>query len=191
MELKGAEATVKITDDEVMKLRQPKKYRHKELDTRLREERTEEEFRNLERSIKYGVEAPEPEKKGSTTLELQKIEGEPVKKVIESQSEIMESIGRNVAKMHSADVIHGDLTTSNIIWTGDEAYLIDFGLSEVSNRVEDRAVDIHLLKQVLNSSHPEVAGETWERFVKGYREYEDSEEVLEQLEEVESRGRYK
>ncbi|MFT4868365.1 MAG: TP53 regulating kinase-like protein [Candidatus Nanohaloarchaea archaeon] len=103
---------------------------------------------------------------------------------------MMKELGENVALLHSIDIIHGDLTTSNAI-ADEEIYLIDFGLSFRSQRIEDRAVDIHLLKQVLESSHPEVSKEAWQNFLKGYSEYEDSEKVLEQLEEVEQRGRYK
>ncbi|MFB6241602.1 MAG: KEOPS complex kinase/ATPase Bud32 [Candidatus Nanosalina sp.] len=191
MKLKGAEATLTIEDSEVIKKREPKEYRDEELDKRLREERTEEELLNLERSIKHGVKAPEPEKIDSSTLRMEKINGMTVKEVLRDQQEVMEKLGKNIGKMHSADVIHGDLTTSNAIWTEEEIFLIDFGLSEVSGRMEDKAVDIHLLKQVLNSSHPDVADEAWKEFVQGYKEYDNSEEVLEQLEDVESRGRYK
>jgi len=103
----------------------------------------------------------------------------------------MKSYGTNIAYLHSTEIIHGDLTTSNAMVSNGELYVIDFGLSFRSQRLEDKAVDIHLLKQVLNSSHPEVAERAWQKFVEGYSEYEKSDEVLEQLEDVEKRGRYK
>ncbi|MFB6114840.1 MAG: KEOPS complex kinase/ATPase Bud32 [Candidatus Nanohalobium sp.] len=189
MKQKGAEATVTAEDGKVIKEREPKKYRHRDLDTKIREERTETEVKLMEEAIRYGVNAPEPEKIGNTTLEMEKIEGRPLKEVVEDRPEIMEQYGENVAKMHSADIIHGDLTTSNAI-VDEGLYIIDFGLSFRSDRVEDKAVDIHLLKQVLNSSHPEVADKAWESFLEGYRP-ENREDVLEQLKEVEKRGRYK
>jgi Kae1-associated kinase Bud32 len=189
MEIKGAEASVEIRDEEVVKKRDEKKYRHPELDERIREERTREEVKNTRRAVKYGVNAPEAEKKDEDTIKFDRIEGKTWKESEDIES--MESVGENVAKMHHGDVIHGDLTTSNIIVKNGEAYLIDFGLSEVSERIEDKAVDIHLLKQILEASHPDKAEEAWKNFLKGYNEYDESKEVLERLEEVELRGRYK
>lgn len=186
MEYRGAEATVEV-NDEVVKKREPKKYRHPELDERLRTERTSTEARIMKAARKHGANVPPVEKVDETTLEMEKVNGEPLKDVIEPEH--LRAYGRNVAYMHSADIIHGDLTTSNAI-LGGELYVIDFGLSFRSQRIEDRAVDIHLLKQVLESSHPELE-DSWKQFVKGYSEYDQSDEVLEQLEDVESRGRYK
>lgn len=191
MEYRGAEARVEIQDDQVLKKREPKKYRDEDLDLRLRKERTQEELKNMKRARKYGANTPRAEKTSETSLKIEKIDGETAKEIIEVRPELAENLGENVAKIHSGDVIHGDLTTSNAIWTGEDFYLIDFGLSQVSDRTEDRAMDVHLLKQVMYSSHPEVADKAWESFLRGYDDYEGSEEVLERLEEVESRGRYK
>lgn len=189
MKEKGAEATVTVEESKVIKDREPKKYRHRDIDTKIREERTSTEVKLMEEAIKYGVNAPEPEKTGETTLEMEKINGKALKEIIEEKPEIMKAYGENIAKMHSADIIHGDLTTSNAL-VGEEIQIIDFGLSFRSDRTEDKAVDIHLLKQVLNSSHPEIAEEAWNSFLSGYSP-ENREEILEQLKEVEKRGRYK
>lgn len=189
MKEKGAEATVTVTDDRVVKSRKEKKYRHPELDQKIRKERTDTEVKLMKEAIKYGVNAPRPEKTGESEIEMDKIDGRPLKEVIDQRPGLLKDYGENVAKMHSADVVHGDLTTSNAL-VDEGLYLIDFGLSFRSDRVEDKAVDIHLLKQVLNSSHPGIADEAWEQFLDGYRP-DNREEVLEQLEEVEKRGRYK
>jgi Kae1-associated kinase Bud32 len=188
---KGAEAEVEIREQQVVKRRPEKKYRHPELDKKIREERTETEEKLITEARKYGVSVPEAEKKDNSTIELEKIEGEKLKEVVEEKPEILEGFGENIALLHSTDIIHGDLTTSNAIADSGKIFLIDFGLSFRSQRTEDKAVDIHLLKQVMESSHPEAADEAWENFLKGYSEYEDSDKVLEQLEEVEQRGRYK
>ncbi|MFT4893129.1 MAG: Kae1-associated kinase Bud32 [Candidatus Nanohaloarchaea archaeon] len=188
---KGAEAEVEIREQKVVKRRPEKKYRHPELDKKIRKERTETEEKLITEARKYGVSVPEAEKKDNSTIELEKIEGEKLKEVVEEKPEILESLGENIALLHSTDIIHGDLTTSNAIADSGKIFLIDFGLSFRSQRTEDKAVDIHLLKQVLESSHPEAADKAWENFLKGYSEYEDSDKVLEQLEEVEQRGRYK
>ena len=101
----------------------------------------------------------------------------------------MVEVGKNIQKLHEAGLIHGDLTTKNIISNG-EITLIDFGLSQASTNVEDRAVDLHLLKQILESSHPEHFEEAWNNFLNNYRP-EFRENVMKRLEEVEERGRYK
>lgn len=188
---KGAEAEVEIRDEEVVKRRPEKKYRHPELDKKIREERTETEEKLISEARKYGVNVPEAEKTGDSTIELEKIEGEKLREKVENNPELLEELGENIALLHSTDIIHGDLTTSNAMVENEEVFLIDFGLSFRSHRIEDKAVDIHLLKQVLETSHPEVAETAWQNFLKGYCEYEDSDKVLEQLEEVEQRGRYK
>jgi len=189
MKEKGAEATVETKNGKVIKTRKKKKYRHKQLDDKIRKERTETEVKLMNEAIKYGVNAPSPEKKGKSTIEMEKIDGRPLKEVIEENKDLMKELGENIAKIHSANVIHGDLTTSNVL-IDKQVYVIDFGLSFRSERVEDKAVDIHLLKQVLNSSHPEIAEKAWKKFLEGYRP-ENRKEILEQLKDVEKRGRYK
>ncbi|MFB6116778.1 MAG: KEOPS complex kinase/ATPase Bud32 [Candidatus Nanosalina sp.] len=187
---RGAEAVIRFQEDSVEKKRVSKNYRHEKLDERIREQRTEEELRNIRRARKYGVNVPETEKKSENTLSQEIVEGKKLRDVIEENKDLMEDVGENIGRMHSADVIHGDLTTSNIMYDG-EIKIIDFGLSQVSDRIEDKAVDIHLLKQVMKSSHPKVSDKAWKKFLNGYRSYEESKKVLRQLEEVESRGRYK
>jgi len=188
---KGAEATVEIGEGQVVKKRTEKKYRYEKLDEKIRKERTETGKNLLSEANKYGVNVPEVKKTDASTLELEKIEGETLKNKVENKPELLEKLGENISLLHSIDIIHGDLTTSNAIVEDSEVFLIDFGLSFRPQRTEDHAVDIHLLKQVLESSHPEMAEKAWRNFLEGYREYEESEDVLEQLEEVEQRGRYK
>ena len=95
-------------------------------------------------------------------------------------NKVAHKIAESLDKMHAGDNIHGDLTTSNmmikpniplqnlfagnnkplsakeIIATGDigQLYLIDFGLSFMSAKIEDKAVDIYVLKRALISTHP-------------------------------------
>ena len=184
----GAEAHVTLENGMVKKERPLKSYRHPELDSRLRTERTETEARLMEDARRHGVNVPEISSVDDNSIMMDRIEGEKLRDNLEIQS--FQSLGRNIAYLHETDIIHGDLTSSNVI-VGKEVYIIDFGLSFRSQRIEDRAVDIHLLKQVLESSHPQKADEMWESFLKGYREYRRYEEVMERLEEVEERGRYK
>lgn len=189
MIIQGAEAEVKI-NEEVTKKRSSKKYRHPRLDKRLREERTDTEARLLKDADRSGVNVPKVLEETEDTLKLQKIEGPILKEAITEKPDLAQALGRNVAKLHASDIIHGDLTTSNSIM-GEDLYLIDFGLAFRSQRTEDKAVDIHLFKQVLNSSHPQIAETAWNKFIEGYKEYEKNKAVMERLEEVEKRGRYK
>lgn len=190
--IEGAEASLEFTDGKVVKKRHRKDYRHPELDRKIREERTEQEAQVMRAARQNGVNVPRVEKLDEETLEIEEIEGEQLKDVLEDSLEAMEDLGRNTARLHDAGIIHGDLTTRNAMLSGENGvFLIDFGLAFRSDRIEDRAIDIHLLKQVLESSHPGVEKQAWGKFLKGYTEHEDSEEVLERLEEVEKRGRYK
>jgi len=189
--IKGAEATIRIEDDIVSKRREPKNYRHSDLDYKIRTERTDTEVRLIKDAKRHNVNVPEAEKVDDFTIEMEKIDGKILKETLSDNPNIMEDYGRNIGYLHSTEIIHGDLTTSNAMVSENKLYVIDFGLSFRSQRLEDKAVDIHLLKQVLKSSHPEIAEKAWESFVKGYSQYERSDEVLEQLKDVEKRGRYK
>ncbi len=76
---------------------------------------------------------------------------------------IATAIGYTLALMHDNNVIHGDLTTSNMIIRNKELYFIDFGLSHVCSLVEDKAVDLYVLERSIKSTHPQIASEfVWE-----------------------------
>ena len=93
--------------------------------------------------------------------------------------------------MHNASIIHGDLTTSNII-VHDKVYFIDFGLGFVSTKIEDKAVDLHIIKKALESKHYLHAEECFHYLLEGYtKENKDVEMILRRLEKVEKRGHYK
>ncbi|MGA7043119.1 MAG: hypothetical protein WBY71_05590, partial [Nitrososphaeraceae archaeon] len=96
------------------------------------------------------------------------------------------------ALLHVNNIIHGDLTTSNFI-AGKKIALIDFGLSYYSNRMEDKAVDIRLVKQALSSAHISIFEDAFASFTKGYLSVtgeKKTHKVLENVEEIEKRGRY-
>ena len=106
---------------------------------------------------------------------------------------VCEQIGKQLAKLHDNDIIHGDLTTSNLILNKkeDKVYFIDFGLGFHSSRVEDKAVDLHLIKQALEAKHPTIHEQAYQAIVKGYKKSKNAKATLTQLEKVEKRGRYK
>lgn len=197
----GAEAKIFKEEDKVRKERISKSYRFPELDEKIRKSRTKREAKIL---LKAREVANVPEvfnigKKGiprdKFVIEIEFINGDRLSETLNSyelelQKNIMEQIGEQLAKLHSEDIIHGDLTTSNTILKEDIVYIIDFGLGFISHRLEDKAVDLHLIKQALQAKHFQNDKELYESFLEGYT-WGRSDEVLKQLEKVESRGRYR
>ena len=111
--------------------------------------------------------------------------------LLKKQKEVCKLIGESTAKLHDADIIHGDLTTSNMILKDNKIYFIDFGLGFISHKFEDKAVDLHLLKQALEAKHFKNWEILFREVLKTYSKFKDSEIVLERLKAVEKRGRYK
>ncbi len=187
----GAEAILYKDGDKIIKERISKSYRIKEIDTKLRKERTKMEARILEKLARVRVNVPRVLKvdEAKTTLEIEEIKGEKVRDYLlkSKDAKIFKQIAKQVELMHAAGIVHGDLTTSNMILFKNNIFLIDFGLSGHSDRVEDKAVDLHLLKECLKSKHFEIWEQAWKVFEKNY----SVKEVINRLKVVERRGRYK
>ena len=199
----GAEAKIFLDDNLIIKDRIKKSYRIKELDEKIRKQRTHSEKKLLEKASKI-INAPDPfPLKEFNKIEMPFIEGKKLSESmddfpLEKQKEICRQIGKEIAKLHQADIIHGDLTTSNMILVEDlinypqgKVYFIDFGLGYISRQIEDRAVDLHLLKQALEAKHFTHWEILFEQILHGYKSYKESSKVLERLKAVEKRGRYK
>ena len=190
----GAEAKLFSDGKKVIKNRFAKTYRIKEIDYRLRKSRTKREAKLLDKLQKINF--PTPRLIGSNekdTLEIQFIEGKLVKTILEKNNckKLCKQIGRKIAILHNNGIIHGDLTTSNMIFD-KEIYFIDFGLSFFSAKIEDRAVDLHLLKEGLESKHSNIWEKCYQAALEEYREKaNNADEVLKRLKVVENRGRYK
>ena len=196
----GAEAVI-FADDakkEVIKQRQPKKYRVKELDNRLRLHRMRREAKVIEALQQLGIPVPKlidiNEKTATITMQL--IQGGKVRDILSSGNykSVCGEIGKSIGIMHRSNIVHGDLTTSNmILGSGNKVCFVDFGLSLFSNKEEDKAVDLHLFRQALNSSHSEIAKECFAAAITAYKEANNSgwKKVLNRLEKVEGRGRNK
>ena len=189
----GAEAILYKTNSEIIKDRISKKYRIKQIDDKLRKSRTQLEAKLMSAASRAGVPTPSVLEIKKNQLVLEFIDGIKVrdwldkKKNRDEVKRICSQIGKSVAKMHSNNVIHGDLTTSNMIKKGNEVVFIDFGLGMRSLRIENKAVDLHLFKECLVSKHHKIWKICWNAFVAGYND----KKVIEQLKKVESRGRYK
>ncbi len=186
---RGAEAVIYLDKEEVVKKRLSKGYRHPELDAELIKARTKREAKFIHDLPILG---PKLHKADANTVTMDFISGEKVANILDEQPEWAEKIGEALAKLHDKNMIHGDLTTSNMILHPDQKlYFIDFGLSFYSDKIEDKAVDIHLFKEALESKHFRVEHKAYKHFLKGYHASKQAEAVLEQLKAVEKRGRYK
>ncbi len=258
----GAEAKIFLNEKEglVIKDRIPKSYRIKELDDKIRKQRTKAEKKLLEKASKI-INAPNPlPLKELNIIQMPYIEGKKLSEhldnfPLEKQKGIMKTIGEETAKLHDNDIIHGDLTTSNLILVDVSAtqnelndnkessvnnkqcqkvlstlnipkrsratsrvsdnpirvglgvmmksdvkqlisnnpkiFFIDFGLGFISKKIEDKAVDVHLLKQALEAKHFTHWEVLFDEFLKGYSNSKEAKQTLERLKAVEKRGRYK
>lgn len=197
----GAEATITLSNNKVIKNRLLKKYRLKELDEKIRKSRTKREAKILEKAKSFGVNVPNllfpHSSEDPFAIILEFIKGDKLSEKLnsykkEKQSFVMQQLGKQVALLHKNDIIHGDLTTSNVILSNYKIFIIDFGLGFISKRLEDKAVDLHLIKQALEAKHFQNWEFLFKEFEKGYKkDFKESKKVLEQLKKVESRGRYK
>ncbi|OPY29792.1 MAG: putative bifunctional tRNA threonylcarbamoyladenosine biosynthesis protein [Methanocella sp. PtaU1.Bin125] len=190
MEKRGAEAVVELFPDRVIKTRVPKSYRIPELDERLRSERTRAEAKIISEARRAGIPTPIVYDVRQYALVMEFVDGRPMKEVI--TPELSRAVGVLVGRLHKAGLIHGDLTTSNMILRGDVIYMIDFGLSFWDGTLEARGVDVHVYYQTLISSHEDHEA-LMDAFAEGYRAAfpEAADDVLRRVKEIEYRGRYK
>ncbi|MEK6899954.1 MAG: KEOPS complex kinase/ATPase Bud32 [Nanoarchaeota archaeon] len=196
----GAEAKVYRDNAVVMKERVSKAYRHPELDETLRKFRTRREAKVLQKLEEMDFPAPHlrefSDKRMSITMDF--IPGETLKQVLQQKGDhfqhLAQELGKRIGTLHKADIIHSDLTTSNMIQdekTG-ELQMIDFGLSFFSEKNEDKAVDLFLLDRSLESTHFNLYPDIFEQVLEGYqKEYPGADAVLSRLQLVQKRGRNK
>jgi len=243
----GAEAIISLDNNQITKNRIKKAYRLPVLDEKLRKQRTKSEAKIINK-LKSIINVPKIISVEGNQIIMQHIEGKKLSDSLdnlENKNEIAEQIGKEIAKLHDNDIIHGDLTTSNMIYVEDndkndffsnadktvldiadsnkskiaaeqaskrslcsrqfkaaepegeadkennfKVYFIDFGLGFHSKRIEDKAVDLHLIRQALEAKHFLYWKQLFEHIIKGYNS-KDKTKILEQLKKVEARGRYK
>ena len=234
----GAEAKIYLDKDIIQKHRISKGYRHPQLDKQIRTRRTRSETKILTKALSIKANVPKvlnvSDRRQATgekqfKIYLEFIDGNRLSETLNSypkqkQFQIMQQLGKQVALLHENNIIHGDLTTSNIILKttaplgsrrvrdkvtktqnprtegspsspspssqspiSQSLYLIDFGLGFISTKIEDKAVDIHLIKQALEAKHFQNHTALFTQFLKTYKD----KEVIERLKTVEKRGRYK
>ncbi len=186
----GAEATLFQEKGKVIKKRLRKNYRIKQLDESLRKFRTRREAKFIDKLPIAGPKLIKMDDK-DMAIEMELIKGEKVRDILEENIKLCKEIGKKVAILHNNGMIHGDLTTSNMIFN-KEIYFIDFGLSFFSNKTEDKAVDLHLLKQALESKHYKIFEKAFNLVLQGYKQESNNyKEIKNRFEKVEERGRNK
>lgn len=196
----GAEAEVRRSDylgtATVTKARRAKAYRLPELDARIRRERTRLEALVLAEARGAGVEVPRllDADLANGVLELQFVRGLTLRDLIEREPAAAparaKAFGRLVGRLHAAGLVHGDLTTSNVLEQDGQLVLIDFGLAQRSMEVEDRGVDLHLVERTFESSHPGSPA-LKDAFDQGYAEAQPSAKaVFDRVRDIKARARY-
>lgn len=202
---KGAEASLYLAEWQgrkvIIKMRIPKKYRPEELDKQIRSYRTVHEPQLMHEAKAAGVPTPlifmVNIAEASITMEY--VEGQQVKQLLNAlpkaeQHDLCLRIGELIGKLHNHGLIHGDLTTSNIILRADgKIFFVDFGLGEKNIEVEAKGVDLHLMKRALQSTHYQHWEECFQSVLHGYSSVvgeETAEKVYEKIREIERRGRY-
>ena len=198
---KGAEANIypdRWLDHEVIrKERISKKYRIEELDHKIRKKRTKQEAKLIHLAKTCGVITPliydvDKDKKSIT---MENIPGKAVKDIFDDldpsqRSLICERIGANISRLHNCGIIHGDLTTSNLLLRDDEIVFIDFGLGKISDLVEDKGTDLLVFKKALSGIHYDFAEDCFRSILNGYREAMDYQDIMDKIGEIEVRARY-
>jgi len=202
---RGAEADLFLSElppwKAVVKRRVRKVYRHEELDAKIRKERTVRESSAIREAKVAGTRAP-----SILGLDLERfsiimtfIDGKVARDAIDTMSDsrrisLLEELGRQVGFLHSAGIVHGDLTTSNIILPEDgKPFIIDFGMASRTSEPEDRGTDLHLLQRSLIATHALDPTSSFRRVVKGYHESAGdkiAESSLRKAGEIARRGRY-
>lgn len=194
---KGAEADIKKIEylgwDSITKERVVKNYRVKELDKSIRTERTIREGRFLATIKDFFISAPfvYDIDKENTTITMSYISGKMAKEVIEDGDlSCCNEIGKIIGELHKNNIIHNDLTTSNFMVENDAVCIIDFGLGTYSNLIDNKAVDLIVLKKSILSTHFDKFEEIWDKIIDGYKIYSEWKEIINHIEIVEKRARY-
>ena len=195
MKFRGAEAIVETIEwngqTVISKMRNKRGYRHPALEKRLVVERLRSESRIMERLISQGVPVPAifSVNTSDNSIFMEFIEGQTLERALRGKDfkKHLIQTAHLLSRIHSLNVVHGDPTTSNFL-VNDKIFAIDFGLSSISDDNEDRASDLRVFLESLDSHHSEINGR--DIFLEAYSEWDASKAVLEALKVLELRGRY-
>jgi Kae1-associated kinase Bud32 len=185
----GAEAYIYSVNvfgiEGILKLRESKKYRIREIDENLRMQRTKKEARIMNAVGLLGISSPTLLLVDRYGIVMTKIDGKNLNDVGKYHADIFSILGTYAALLHNNNIIHGDFTPANVMVDGSGMpVLIDFGLSDITNSAEEKALDILLMKRSINDNE-------FKKFVESYtKSCKESRTILKRLVEIEKRGRY-
>jgi TP53 regulating kinase-like protein len=197
----GAEARLDSSEwmgrDVVLKQRVVKGYRHPSLDRSLQTFRIKNEARLMLEARRAGIVVPiiYSVDYANNRIVMEEIKGVRVKDALNDlpepkAREVCAKMGEIAARLHANDIVHGDLTTSNMLLEADRIVLIDFSLGSKTSELEDKGVDMHLLEEAFHSAHHQRSG-LYEVVKESYvRASPDGDKVLKKVREIEKRGRY-
>ena len=185
----------------IMKRRHPKEYRIPELDQMIRSQRTLHEPHIMHKAKEAGVSTPTifMVDVADANIVMEFVEGKQIKQVLDTlpkqeRLNLCKHVGKMIGRLHKNGIIHGDLTTSNMILAPNgKVVFVDFGLSERSIELEPKGVDLHLMKRTLQSTHYKHAKESFKAIIEGYSETvgpQETKQVTKKINEIEKRGRY-
>jgi Kae1-associated kinase Bud32 len=181
----------------VVKQRVVKGYRHPALDRSIQTSRIRNEARLLLEARRAGIAVPivYSVDYANSRIVMEEVKGARVKDALNQLPEeearaVCAKIGEMAARLHASDIVHGDLTTSNMLLEGGRIVLIDFSLGSKTSELEDKGVDMHLLEEAFHSAHHQRSG--LYEVVKGsyVSSYAQGDAVLKKVREIEKRGRY-
>lgn len=196
----GAEAEIHLTTwmgkKVIKKKRIVKNYRLREIDCDLRRKRTKKEVLLMSDARRAGISVPviyDVDIQNSI-ITMEFLDAPRVKDIIDEvdedqQKKICGMLGKEIAKLHTRGLIHGDITTSNLVFLDNRIYFIDFGLGEKNREDEIRGVDMHLLMEAFQATHKNPSCFTWvlEEYKKNFV---DAKRIEKKIEAISKRGRY-
>ena len=191
----GAEAKVYSAGflgfDGVLKRRVRKNYRIEQIDEQLRSKRTRNEARIIGLVSRLGIDCPKVLLVDRYEILMSRIKGVMLNDLLKSNADsakfprIFSLLGGYAALLHNNNIVHGDYTPANVILDkSGRVYLIAFGLSEVAVSIEEKALDLLLMKRAVDKKY-------FDAFIQKYkRDSNESKTILGRLNEIEKRGRY-
>ena len=204
---RGAEASLRRVDwlgfSAYLKERDPKSYRPKALDERLRKERARTEARLLVEARRLGVRTPivYDLDLAKGRLILEELPGPTLRQLLEENptdltqlEPAVRAFGRALGRLHAGGISHGDLTSSNVLFpegAGGPPAFLDLSMGTKGGGVEELGIDLHLVEEDLKSLHPK--GERLvESFLAGYGEGNatGAKDVRARAREIQGRVRY-
>ena len=187
----GAEAIIYLDKNRIIKNRIRKSYRLPILDKKLRKSRTRIEGKIINKLAKI-IHVPKILEIDKESIVMEYVKGKRLSDSLErlDWKKICEELGNIITKLHNQNIVHGDLTTSNMIYKKNKVYLIDFGLGFHSHKIEDKAVDLHLLKRALEAKHFSIFPEAFNIIINNYNAF-NKNLIVKRISEIEKRGRYR